>query len=448
MENDENINENVEYFDNENGKTKVTIYEKKEEQKRVFKGVWIPKEVWLDSDLNILEKCLLAEIDSLDGKHGCFASNSYFAKFFNIKEQNISRHLSKLKKLGYIKQIYFDGRKRILKCDLMKSLRQDNQEHEGSLNENNVQYNIDYNKEYVLSKDNKKSSKELIKKDNPIKKIKPKLPFNKAKDITKKCLNIFYNNKIFLKPKTNKNAFYSEDKIYKCEEIINYFINGFPLTMHNDLRLFINKNDFNFDMDKGFKTEEIFYDYFLVAMNIFNIEYAPKDKNILPNHLLDFLYDSFKNFKSYFLFYAFNPVKKIELEKIRKDKHPEISNIYKQIFINKNDNELNDFIKKINDLYNKYENIMNKKINYNNKIYLRKDIEDDNFRTYMNSFKLFVSHLHYDFIKDIDNIHLGWLSVNNQCWDIFCGWVKKNYNIDFNEIDKSIISRCKHNIKK
>ena len=32
---------------------------------RDFKGIWIPKEIWLDSNLTWSEKMLLVEIDSL-----------------------------------------------------------------------------------------------------------------------------------------------------------------------------------------------------------------------------------------------------------------------------------------------------------------------------------------------------------------------------------------------
>jgi len=85
---------------------------------RDFKGIWIPKEIWLDNTLTYFEKCLLAEIHSLDGKDGCFASNEYLCKFFNEKERKIQDALSKLKAKGYIKQVSFDGRTRVLKTDL------------------------------------------------------------------------------------------------------------------------------------------------------------------------------------------------------------------------------------------------------------------------------------------------------------------------------------------
>lgn len=53
---------------------------------RDFKGVWIPKEIWLDKNLTLLEKCFFVEIDSLNNKEGCFASNKYFSEFFGISK--------------------------------------------------------------------------------------------------------------------------------------------------------------------------------------------------------------------------------------------------------------------------------------------------------------------------------------------------------------------------
>ena len=43
------------------------------EQERAFKGIWIPKEIWLSQDLTMQEKIMLVEIDSLDNESGCFA---------------------------------------------------------------------------------------------------------------------------------------------------------------------------------------------------------------------------------------------------------------------------------------------------------------------------------------------------------------------------------------
>jgi len=115
-------------------------------KQRDFKGVWIPRELYLNDDLNWTEKILLIEIDSLDNEKGCFASNKYFANFLSKSEVYISNCISKLKKEGYIYQESFDGRTRILrsnlsfklknKSDLNYSLRQPKEKVKGSLNEN------------------------------------------------------------------------------------------------------------------------------------------------------------------------------------------------------------------------------------------------------------------------------------------------------------------------
>ena len=70
--------------------------------KRDFKGVWIPKEVWLDDKLNWMEKLFLVEIDSLDNENGCFASNKYFGAFFGLSVSRVSEIISSLQSKGYI----------------------------------------------------------------------------------------------------------------------------------------------------------------------------------------------------------------------------------------------------------------------------------------------------------------------------------------------------------
>lgn len=71
---------------------------------RQFKGIWIPAEIWESNDLSIMEKVLLAEVESLSQKgKGCFASNAYLAKFFGVSERHISRYLGQLVAKNYIK---------------------------------------------------------------------------------------------------------------------------------------------------------------------------------------------------------------------------------------------------------------------------------------------------------------------------------------------------------
>ena len=73
-----------------------------EQKDRDFKGVWIPKEIWLDKNLSWMEKLFITEIDSLDKERGCYASNGYFSEFFDITKSRCSQIISSLKNKGYI----------------------------------------------------------------------------------------------------------------------------------------------------------------------------------------------------------------------------------------------------------------------------------------------------------------------------------------------------------
>ena len=90
--------------------------------KRDFKGVWIPKEIWLSTDLKVMEKLILVEIDSLDNEDGCFASNEHFSKFFSLSKNRCSEIIKSLEKKGYIAIDYIRQannkaiEKRVIRC--------------------------------------------------------------------------------------------------------------------------------------------------------------------------------------------------------------------------------------------------------------------------------------------------------------------------------------------
>lgn len=116
---------------------------------RDFKGVWIPKEIYLDERLTALDKIILVEIDSLDDeKTGCFASNEYLADFCQCSKAKVTSAISKLIECGYLEQIGFDGRRRILRSRLLKSSRQ-----------NTKKYKAEYEKVGHNNIDNKKENK-------------------------------------------------------------------------------------------------------------------------------------------------------------------------------------------------------------------------------------------------------------------------------------------------
>ena len=68
-------------------------------QHRDFKGIWIPKKIWLNKDLNVMEKLFLVEIDSLDNADGCFASNAHFSEFFGLSKNRCSEIIKSLERL-------------------------------------------------------------------------------------------------------------------------------------------------------------------------------------------------------------------------------------------------------------------------------------------------------------------------------------------------------------
>ena len=127
-------------------------------ENRDFKGVWIPKEIWLNTDLSIIEKVLLVEIDSLDNSdRGCFASNEYLAKFVQLSEGRVANIISDLKKRKFIIQVFFDGRNRGLKlhpqqsrfaknsnAESLKTTKQSSQKQQHNNTVNKTTNNTDY----------------------------------------------------------------------------------------------------------------------------------------------------------------------------------------------------------------------------------------------------------------------------------------------------------------
>ncbi len=84
-------------------------------EERQFKGIWIPKEIWLTSELSLQEKVILVEIESLeDEERGCFASNNYFAKFFNLTPSRVSQIINLLVEKNYLEVDYVKKGKQIV----------------------------------------------------------------------------------------------------------------------------------------------------------------------------------------------------------------------------------------------------------------------------------------------------------------------------------------------
>lgn len=151
---------------------------------RDFKGVWIPKEIWLNEELSMLEKVLFTEISSLDNEEHCSAGNEYFAKFCNCSESAITKAIKHLKDLKMIEILSFDGRHRKLK--VLEFTKQPNKIYESesyNLLPNNINSNIstyvdNYTNTKVLDNTNKNNTKVLLEETKP-----------KRKNLYEKCLD-------------------------------------------------------------------------------------------------------------------------------------------------------------------------------------------------------------------------------------------------------------------
>lgn len=72
------------------------------DENRDFKGVWLPKELYLNNNLTWNEKIILVEIDSLSKNGECFASNQHFANLLGISKKRVESIISELRKNKYI----------------------------------------------------------------------------------------------------------------------------------------------------------------------------------------------------------------------------------------------------------------------------------------------------------------------------------------------------------
>ena len=141
-----------------------------------FTGVFIPAKIFNMKELSWAEKILWCEIQALSGDDGCYATNEYFAEQFGTTPEKISNKISKLKKLGLVEQISFDGRVRKIRAlfdgqdsiskkdnaDLPKTARQTCQNGQG-YNKYNIKYNIKNKEKEKEKESNKDKVKSFIK---------------------------------------------------------------------------------------------------------------------------------------------------------------------------------------------------------------------------------------------------------------------------------------------
>lgn len=126
---------------------------------RAFNGIWIPAKYWLDEDLTIVEADFIAEIESLDGDNGCYASNNYFADFFGITAGRVSQIINSLKDRGYLTISYNKKGKQVVS----RVIRVVNKLNEGS---KNIKDPIKKTKEGYLENAEENNTSRIIQDNN------------------------------------------------------------------------------------------------------------------------------------------------------------------------------------------------------------------------------------------------------------------------------------------
>lgn len=155
-------------------------------ENRDFKGVWIPKEIWLNTELTALDKVIYTEISSLDNpKTHCTASNEYLADFCMCSERKVTDTIKKLTEMGLIETVKFDGRHRTLKIVSGESRKNcdADQKNLQSINiNNNIKNNI--SKDILLQNSEDDVSDKLYSEEKP----------KKRKSLFDKCVDEIYAN--------------------------------------------------------------------------------------------------------------------------------------------------------------------------------------------------------------------------------------------------------------
>ena len=248
---------------------------------RDFKGIFIPKEIWLDDDLSAIDKIILAEIYSLDveDSDGCYASNEYLSKFCKCSVTKVSTSISNLINLGYVKIAKSDGRKRFLKVSLSKFESQTNKKRKSAsqkVKQSNIDNNIDYKNsdEYSsisptelntdksalsptglhtsLSDERKadgKSKEKWVVTKNHIVSVMDKLGYGEQADETQSAIDIFRYYYMMYKQKTGNPHPRLNDKT--MTDVLNNFISGSDEVTDYDTDLYEMMIDKHFENNYG-----------------------------------------------------------------------------------------------------------------------------------------------------------------------------------------------------
>ena len=175
---------------------------------RDFKGIWIPKDIWLTENLTLQEKVFLAEIDSLDNKDGCFAGNQHFAELFGLSKTRVSLVIKSLVDKEMITSliIYKEGTKQILKRVLKVSyigyVRNVKYPPQGKLKDNNT----------INNTTNNTISKSIIRP-------KTKVFSKEVQNCLEACLRHFPDHLHPSTPKQKENALETIKRLNKIDKL-------------------------------------------------------------------------------------------------------------------------------------------------------------------------------------------------------------------------------------
>lgn len=167
----------------------------------------IPASVRYCKNLKYPERLLYGEITSLINKEGyCFATNRYFAELYGVIKETVSRWISNLEKLGFIKVVLIRNEKkqiiqrRIYITDIsyntfMACTYEQNKQYPYILNEQypisqkakdiNIRYKIDGLFNYIINNNDEKLQNEFSSEEqyNTFCIILERLELNYTKDI-------------------------------------------------------------------------------------------------------------------------------------------------------------------------------------------------------------------------------------------------------------------------
>ncbi len=176
------------------------------EQNRPAYYAIIPSEVRYCEELKYPERLLYGEITALAGKEGyCFATNKYFAELYHVIPGTISRWISHLETLGFVKvEIIKDERNQIIERRIYindthrefipytyKQNRQYPYEQDKQYTiSRNAQYNninnrIDRFFNYIIKKEKQNSEKLTQDEEIQFKRLLEKIEFNYTEEIIK-----------------------------------------------------------------------------------------------------------------------------------------------------------------------------------------------------------------------------------------------------------------------